>query len=105
MKRLRSLYAKQHRSRARSCQSVLLARGAHHRLQELRVYVPLASLLRESIKFTLTNLEVVASTPTETGVRPRKKVMTRIAGRAAPYPLPVMILHTHLDLFFRKYLI
>jgi len=38
-------------------------------IQELRVYVPLASLLRDNIKFTLTNLEVVASTPAETAVR------------------------------------
>lgn len=40
-------------------------------IQELRVYVPLASLLRDNIKFTLTNLEVVASTPAETAVRAR----------------------------------
>ena len=40
-------------------------------IQELRVYVPLASLLRDNIKFTLTNLEVVASTPAETTVRAR----------------------------------
>ena len=46
--------------------------------------MPLASLLRESIKFTLTNLEVVASTPTETSVRTRKKVLPRIVGRAVP---------------------
>jgi len=43
-------------------------------IQELRVYVPLASLLRDSIKFTLTNLEVVASTPAEpVGLRTPKK--------------------------------
>jgi vacuolar protein sorting-associated protein 13B len=42
-------------------------------IQELRVYIPLASLLRESIKFTLTNLEVVASTPTQTSVRAKTR--------------------------------
>jgi hypothetical protein len=105
MKRLRSQYAEQHRSCARSRQFVLLACWAPlraRRLQELRVYVPLASLLRESIKFTLTNLEVVASTPTETGVRPRKKVPPRISGRAAPYPFPAMTLYIHLDFFLRN---
>jgi len=48
--------------------------------------VPLASLLRESIKFTLTNLEVVASTPAETGVRTRKKVMPRVSVREGGVP-------------------
>uniref|UniRef100_A0A7S4JEF6 Chorein N-terminal domain-containing protein n=1 Tax=Guillardia theta TaxID=55529 RepID=A0A7S4JEF6_GUITH len=33
-------------------------------IQELRVYLPLASLLRDNIKFTLSNVEVVARTPT-----------------------------------------
>ena len=37
--------------------------GGHRFIQELRVYVPVAGLLRENIRFTLSNVELVSSSP------------------------------------------
>ena len=65
-------------------------------IQELRVYVPLASLLRESIKFTLTNLEIVASTPTDTaprGATPKKE--TKSGSRHSPGQGPAQRVRPH----------
>lgn len=59
-------------------------------IQELRVYVPLASLLRDSIQITLTNLEVVASTPAQIVVprRTPKKESKDSTSKGSPGTAP-----------------